>query len=344
MNRADAMIRTYLETGSLRACMQEASRGGGHTHPRIGMLVLHTGGHEGSRAHPDDFRELYGVEEEMLGEGLRSAIKSAVARIKPMLTPSSAEKPISKHFGTFGVATSAKSEKGQSKGWLNGVLYLAPHRTGGGPDLCPHSSPGCRAVCLFNSGRIGMSKGRAQIARTQDYLSNRRGFEERLHNDISRAHEFAKSKDYKLAVRLNGTSDIPFHKHGIFERHPEVQFYDYTKDHEAVHKYLNGEMPHNYHLTYSLDETPQSWARAHNILNRGGHVAVPFDISKKEALPETWYGRKVLNGDESDLRFLDPKARAGGGMWVGLHAKQRTSGGPAPHDFGFLVKDPHLNP
>jgi len=314
-------------------------------HPQVGMLTLHTGGDDGN-ADINDFDDLgfnaggaYDVDD--YANPIGGAFGEAVRKI---LDEKEAD-AISKHFGTFGVATSAKSEKGQNKGYLNGVMYLAPERTGGtGVNYCPHASPGCKAVCLFNSGRIGMSKGRAQIAKTQEYHRDRRGFEDKLHNDITRAKTFAAKKGYKLAVRLNGTSDIPFHKHGIMEKHPDVQFYDYTKDHERVHQWLAGKMPKNYHLTYSLDEKPESWAHANNLMNRGAHVAVPFDISRKEALPATWHGRKVLNGDESDLRFLDPKPKPGGGMWVGLHSKQRTSGGPPPEDFGFLVKNPHLNP
>jgi hypothetical protein len=46
-------------------------------------------------------------------------------------------------------------------------------------------------------------------------------------------------------------------------------------------------------------------------------------------LPARYKGIKVINGDESDLRFLDPK-----GVIVGLHAK-----GAAKKDFtGFVVR------
>ena len=45
-------------------------------------------------------------------------------------------------------------------------------------------------------------------------------------------------------------------------------------------------------------------------------------------VPETYLGRKVINGDETDLRFLDPK-----GVIVGLKAK-----GKAKKDkTGFVV-------
>jgi hypothetical protein len=45
-------------------------------------------------------------------------------------------------------------------------------------------------------------------------------------------------------------------------------------------------------------------------------------------VPETYIGRTVINGDETDLRFLDPK-----GVVVGLKAK-----GKAKKDTsGFVV-------
>jgi hypothetical protein len=45
-------------------------------------------------------------------------------------------------------------------------------------------------------------------------------------------------------------------------------------------------------------------------------------------LPETYFGKIVVNGDETDLRFLDPK-----GVIVGLKAK-----GKAKKDTtGFVV-------
>lgn len=326
-----------------------ASHAGGQLgHPQFGMLTLHTGGQENANADPGDFAEFGGgaAGGPVDGAGSADGLDGWNGGVLEAADAATAEaKPVSKHFGTFGVATSAKSEKGQSKGYLNGVMYLAPAGFGGTPNYCPHASPGCKAACLFNSGRIGMSRGARQVAKTFEYMRDRRGFEEKLSNDIHRAKAFAKKKGYKLAVRLNGTSDIPFHKHGIFEQHPDVRFYDYTKDHNRMHEYLDGKMAKNYHMTYSLSETPESHAHAESILKRGGHVAVPFDLKKTDPLPKTWRGRKVLNGDATDLRFLDPKRKAGKeGSWVGLHAKRRTAPGAPDSDHGFLIKNPHLEP
>ena len=61
------------------------------------------------------------------------------------------------------------------------------------------------------------------------------------------------------------------------------------------------------------------------VLNNGGNVAMVF----RNQLPETYKGFKVVNGDESDLRFLDPRNSI-----VGLKAK-----GKAKKDFNGFVQD-----
>jgi hypothetical protein len=57
---------------------------------------------------------------------------------------------------------------------------------------------------------------------------------------------------FKFAVRLNGTSDLPWFKYkvdgggSLMDLHPDVQFYDYTK----VLNYLDHDKK-NYHVTFS---------------------------------------------------------------------------------------------
>jgi hypothetical protein len=60
------------------------------------------------------------------------------------------------------------------------------------------------------------------------------------------------------------------------------------------------------------------------------NVAVVFGIKKTLAMPELYKFRSVFNGDDSDLRFLDPK-----GVVVGLYAK-----GKAKKDTTGFVKYP----
>ena len=80
--------------------------------------------------------------------------------------------------------------------------------------------------------------------------------------------------------------------------------------------------PKNYHLTFSMHET--NYDDCMEVLNKGGNVAMVF----RNQLPETYKGFQVVNGDESDLRFLDSRNTI-----VGLKAK-----GKAKKDMtGFVV-------
>ncbi len=92
----------------------------------------------------------------------------------------------------------------------------------------------------------------------------------------------------------------------------DVQFYDYTKNPVR----FEVELPANYHLTFSRSET--NHAEAMKLLERGFNVAWVFHGN----LPETYLGYKVINGDETDLRVLDPK-----GVIVGLKYKNNTGKG-----------------
>jgi hypothetical protein len=91
---------------------------------------------------------------------------------------------------------------------------------------------------------------------------------------------------------------------------PNVQFYDYTKVPVARRNPAA-----NYHLTFSLSESND--ADAYDALAAGYNVAVVFDIkSRGGELPATFMGREVINADDSDVRFYDPR-----GVIVGLKAK-----------------------
>ena len=121
-------------------------------------------------------------------------------------------------------------------------------------------------------------------------------------------------------VRLNGTSDILWEKRtNVIQSHPNIQFYDYTK---IVHRFKTV-LPLNYDLTYSLHETNHHLIL--RILREGGRAAVVF----RNDLPVSFWGVDVVDGDKTDLRFLDPK-----GCIVGLKAK-----GPAKTDFSGFVQD-----
>jgi hypothetical protein len=114
-------------------------------------------------------------------------------------------------------------------------------------------------------------------------------------------------------VRLNGTSDILWERESkppVMDLFPKVRFYDYTKAPLELRK----DRPPRYHLTFSRGAYTSDTEIA-RILATGVNVAVVFAPS----VPKAWKGFRVIDGDKSDLRFLDPK-----GVIVGLEAKGKA--------------------
>lgn len=219
------------------------------------------------------------------------------------------------------IDTNAKTVKGQTKGFLTGILYLAPVKESGAINVCPHASKGCAAACLFTAGRGAFDNVRnARIAKTLAFVQDRAGFMATLAGDIAKLAKKAEKQGMTPCVRLNGTSDLPWENiacgdsRNIMERFPSIQFYDYTKNPNRITAYLEGKMPANYHLTFSRSE--DNGAIALSILKSGGNVAMVFSSAD---LPAHHEGAIVVNGDETDLRFLDPR-----GCIVGLKAKGKA--------------------
>lgn len=245
------------------------------------------------------------------------------------------------------IDSNPKTVKGQSRGFMTAVLYLAPYKASG-LNVCPMADvAGCVAACLNTAGRGGMSKGnatfaandgsmlpdnavqRARIARTRLFIENREAFIEQLCSEIDAFTRKAMRKGLTPVVRLNGTSDIRWEgvefgqgpvKINIFAAFPDVQFYDYTK----IPNRRN--LPANYHLTFSGSGRAEWQPYVDKALT--ARPDMNLTIVFRGQLPEVFAGRRVVNGDESDLRFLDPS-----GVVVGLTAKGR-----AKKDFsGFVV-------
>ena len=158
---------------------------------------------------------------------------------------------------------------------------------------------------------------RARINKTQHYFTNKNGFLWELSKEIEQLKKRAKNQGFKFAVRLNGTSDLAWHRmkvdggSSLMELHPDVQFYDYTK----VLNYLDHNIK-NYNITFS--DSGANDGDIKQAMKQGHNVAVVF----KNKLPKKYKGRRVIDGDLHDLRFKDPS-----GVIVGLIAK-----GKARHD------------
>jgi len=218
----------------------------------------------------------------------------------------------------------AKTIKGEKKGYTTYIMYLAPYNQNSkGINLCSHASKGCAKACLFGSGAARFPKvQQGKINKTEYFLDDRKSFLEQLDNEIAKIVAKHEKNGTKFAIRLNGTSDIPFEKFkirdnkNIFELHPTAQFYDYTKNHFRFKKVI----PSNYHITFSLSEDNK--AIAMELLSQGVNVAMVFGVKTVEELPSNYQGYKVINGDESDLRFLDES-----NVIVGLKYKLLTGKG-----------------
>ena len=227
-----------------------------------------------------------------------------------------------------------KTLKGIKVGYNTFILHLAPANLSG-YEVCPKRTVGCTESCLNTAGRGGMFKKgentnviqKARIRKTKLFFEDRDAFMNQLVKDIQLGIKQSEKLGLIPVFRLNGTSDIPFEKirvngttgttgttgtRNIFATFPNVQFYDYTKILGRKVK----DIP-NYHLTFSQAESNDG--DVSKALADGMNVSVVFGVKKTEPLPNDYKGVPVYNGDESDLRFLDPK-----GCIVGLYAKGRA--------------------
>jgi hypothetical protein len=243
-----------------------------------------------------------------------------------------------------------KTEKGEAAGFWTFILHLAPAKLSGF-QTCPMATQGCKAACLNTAGRGGMMAGvsrltaedvaagkvntiqAARIRKTRQFFTAREAFMADLVTDIAKACKAAAKIGMTPVFRLNGTSDIRWESvscirdgvrfPSIMAAFPDVQFYDYTK--LANRKGV----PANYHLTFSLADGND--AQAMQALAAGFNVAAVFRSKAAVAQYEAagFMGRPVFNGDESDLRFLDPA-----GHVIALYAK-----GNAKADVSGFVRD-----
>jgi len=213
----------------------------------------------------------------------------------------------------------AKTIKGEKLGFITYILYMSPFKSNSkGANVCSHASEGCAKSCLVGSGFGGMftSVFEGRKNKTEYFLADRAKFLLQIDQEITKVVKKHEGKEI-VTIRLNGTSDIRYEKFKvrdnktIFELHPNVQFYDYTKNYLR----FDSPLPKNYHLTFSRSET--NGDKAMEILSKGHNVAMVFD-----KVPSEYKGYKVINGDKDDLRFKDDK-----NVIVGLKYKKMTGKG-----------------
>lgn len=248
----------------------------------------------------------------------------------------------------FSVDTNPKTVKGQKLGFMTAVLYLAPSDLSG-VQLCPMAKLArCEAGCLNTAGRGAFNATQsARLNKTRYFLEDTAGFMRHVARDIARLIQRSMLAGLVPLVRMNGTSDIrwenipvdidthtaqhiarvcgfdiPAGKYrNIMEVFPDIQFYDYTK------LANRRDIPGNYDLTFSYSGAP-GFVRFNETARAAGmRIAAVFRLA--EDIPSEFFGMACVDGDNSDVRHLDPK-----GVIVALYAKGR-----ARTDTGGFVVD-----
>lgn len=234
--------------------------------------------------------------------------------------------------------SNAKMMKSDKAG-LNILTYglsLAPSKASGF-NLCPNASGGCIRGCLYDSGQAQIYPRTIKpprIAKSRFLRKYPAEFQARLMTELNSAARRADRLGASLFVRLNVFSDVAWETEmpGIFNTFKNVQFYDYTKGYDRMARFISGDFPTNYHLTFSRSE--DNWSDCLKVLATGHNVAVPFHVKyswkSKQPLPSTFEGFEVIDGDITDLRPFDPTGKV-----VGL----RVKGPKAKADFssGFVI-------
>ena len=226
-------------------------------------------------------------------------------------------------------STNPKTEKSE---FPTIILHLLPSNLSG-KNVCPNAG-NCEKICLNYAGNPAYLKTKlgARLRKTLAYFENRENFMQLLILGIVR--EYFKNNKEKMAVRLNGTSDILWENvpvnvtpsmaaymysnfqfnaysgkfSSIFEffqrnlQNPDrIQFYDYTKTPRdfAKCKALG------YHLTFSFD----GWNNAQNVencktaLENGVNVAAAFNLKRGAVLPDYVKAAQFLGDSVGDRVF-----------------------------------------
>ena len=232
-------------------------------------------------------------------------------------------------YKLLGVGTNAKTIKGDGSEYLTAILYMTPYKImvdGKLFNSCAMAKQAsCIDACLYTAGRGQMSNVQtARQRKAEWFYRDRDSFMQQLHEDITKFSAYCHKRGIQPCVRLNGTTDIRWELiklgyYNIFELHPDVQYYDYTKISNRKCK----DIP-NYHLTWSYSNANPEYAKLlDKVIESGMNVAVVFRSEYKKSL---WCTYPVVDGDKDDLRFLDPKGRHIVALYAKGKAKKDTSG------------------
>jgi len=233
------------------------------------------------------------------------------------------------------LGTSTKIDAGKGFGILSKVLYMMPADSSG-REACSARSAICTDFCLVSTGRLVYATNVSARARKHAaFYADRNRFLADIDLEVKALVRQAVKAGKVPAVRLNGTTDLPFHRMpftahdgtrypSVHAANGSVRFYEYTK---LPLRIATKGMPANLHLTFSVSEKVESDSQAVEYL-RAGHSAAVVFATPKHVHPNRYtlagHTAKVVDGDAHDARFLDPR-----GSVVALAAKGKAKGKPA---------------
>ena len=194
---------------------------------------------------------------------------------------------------------------------------------------------GCAESCIRFTGRGHMPSVIDSRQSKLDYFySDRLGFIEQLKREIANFERLCYKSGVIPHVRLNVITDIKWESKAygqIPQSFPNVNFYDYTKIANRLNK-----TPDNYKLMFSY--SPAGKFQSHVRLAMAANV--PMSAVFYPAIPDTFLGAKVINGDNSDienLKYSYPN------YIIGLKYKNANGRGIDPVDEIFIVKTTNLS-
>lgn len=195
-----------------------------------------------------------------------------------------------------------KIAKNEIRTW---TLTLRAADISGIVNTCTWATQACRAACVMETaGRQYDSVHSGRDVRTAFLHRHPAAFLAILTHEVA----LREKAGVPFGLRLNVASDLRWENIApwLFDG-DNVRAYDYTK--APVR-----DTSDNYRITFSHSERWTDEMVSERIA-AGQNVAMIFDVPK-HALPATYNGHRVIDGDLTDYRYGDPE-----GVIVGLAAK-----------------------
>lgn len=216
-----------------------------------------------------------------------------------------------------------------------------------GHNVCPNHAH-CKAHCIgFSAGRNRFDNSiMGKYLKTLYYSRMREKFVAQLCAELERFEKLCGRTGRIGAIRLNAFSDIAYEvRHPeVFSAAPRSVFYDYTK----LLGRFSGQLPANYHLTYSLVSAVHDMPAIHKIATLDNiRCSAVFSRAAYEKLKWSFGGMiyssglggiNIVDGDDHDLTFLRPAGK------VLILREKSKLGGINPLTYQTLQEFTRINP